>query len=241
MSTNNFHRYSFYNGDKWAPLWSLLFIVGFDSWVLAMFNKHWETGFIWIGLGGIVAFLCQVFHAHQSAKLYYWWLSAIQFIISLSLLDLACQFALTGIADNKAEYICVMIVSWLTFLMLGVLDVRNKIRDGRKYLIQSGALNLKTAEWDSSVGIQLENPQQIKKKMSKLRKLQLLSPLMPPLAFYISRNFSNQVEHLVISVVFYFVLVVSSYEFGTKLMMCYALPQWEKEIGKPITVKPVKN
>ena len=240
MNTPNSKRI-FFNEGKWAPLWSLIFVAGFNSWLLAMFNKHWETGLLWISFGGILALLNLISHAHRSAKRYYLWFSATQFIANLSLLDLSCQFAFTGVADDQSEYIGGMILTWLTFLVFGILDVRSKLREGRKYLVQAGTLNLMTAEWDTTTGVQLDNAQETMKKMSLARKLQLLSPLMPPLAFFISRNFSSQVEHLVLSAASYIVLLMASYDFGYGFMMCFAIPKWEREIGKAITIKTIKS
>jgi hypothetical protein len=89
--------------------------------------------------------------------------------------------------------------------------------------------------------LHLQDPKEDEKIYSRLRRIGLLSPLIPPIAFYINRNFDTEIVHLTLAISNYIMAIGASLVLGYYIALCWVVLDWKKESGNNIMIQSNGN
>lgn len=200
----------------------------------------WWSGLVWVSIATGLLVVGIAFSSFKEKAYHYYWLDALSFLpIVLGFIDVAYRFIWNGFSGHKCLNIAIMLTMWGVFTISKVLEERIIIQNGLKYLIESGKLNPRTAEWDLNAPWHISNRKDEERKIARLKAIWRLSPLMPPLGIFISRYFSIEIEYLFIVLIFYTLSISMSWVMGQKFSLCLVLREWEKGSGKVVKIKRV--
>lgn len=221
----------------WTNYLGALFFLGFNWIILEAYQISWKLGPLWIVLATVIFLLGISVSAFKNrAKYYYFLLALLLLPIVFGFLDMTHLF----IRDNTgASYTVVLVFifcSWLIYICLRVLEERQNVKVGRQYLIKTNKFDPQKAEWDLKVPLHLQDRQNENKTIKKWQNIRRLSPLLPPIAFYVNRNLSFEVVHFIIGLSYYVLAITFSWAMGRMFSVGLVLQEWELELGQNIKI-----
>ena len=199
------------------------------------------TGLGWICLALVGCAIAAVWglKVRRASQTYLLSLAAGLSTVALQM-DGASRIAAEVLADRSWIMIAVGVLAVLIAGYLQFTEGRERLRHGRRFLLESGRLNDRSGYWDLRVRHRLEPMGMHKAKERRMRSLlRVLMSFAPATGFLLSRNLDDEGLALAFAVILYIAASAEIWRLpGFRLVTGLQLREWERELGKPIVFPP---